>query len=83
MIKLTDKAAQAITNLRGNTDFEAVKEWLKEHEVKETQRSLDLDGVSCARAQGAVKLLQSIAESIASAPETTNKIKQRQQVNTR
>ena len=82
MIKLTDKAAQALTNLRGNRDFEEVLEWLKEHETKETQRSLDLDGVSCARAQGAVKLLQAVREAIAEAPNTTNRFKQ-QKVNTR
>lgn len=78
MIKLTDKAAQALTNLRGNRDFDDFKEWLKEHEAKEIQRSLDLDGVQCARAQGAVKLLQEIADAIAAAPDTVNKFKQRQ-----
>lgn len=83
MIKLTDKAAQALSNLRGNRDFDDVMEWLKEHEAKETQRSLDLDGVQCARAQGAVKLLQEIKAAIAEAPQTMNKFKQQKQVNTR
>lgn len=82
MIKLTDKAAQSISNLRGSRDFADFLEWLKEHETKETQRSLELDGVQCARAQGAVKLLQSIDEAIAAAPDTMNKFKQ-QKVNTR
>lgn len=82
MIKLTDKAAQAITNLRGNRDFADFLEWLKEHETKEVQRSLDLDGVQCARAQGAVKLLQELDSAIAEAPNTTNKFRQ-QKVNTR
>ena len=82
MIKLTDKASQALANLRGNRDFDDVLEWLKEHEAKEIQRSLELDGVQCARAQGAVKLLQAIKEAIAEAPNTMNKFKQ-QKVNTR
>ena len=81
MIKLTDKAAQALANLRSNRDFTDVMEWLKEHETKEIQRSLELDGVQCARAQGAVKLLQGLTEAIAAAPDTMNKFKQK--VNTR
>lgn len=82
MIKLTDKAAQSISNLRGNRDFADFLEWLKEHEVKETKRSLELEGTMCARAQGAVLLLQDLAESITAAPDTVNKFKQHK-VNTR
>lgn len=76
-MKLTDqKLVQALTNLRGNSDFRVLLEALKEDERDETQRSLKLEGAQCHRAQGAVLKLQEIAKAFADAPETLGKFKQ-------
>lgn len=72
-MKLTPEAAQSITNLRGNRDFENVQKWLKEYEAKETATCISTEGAQLHRAQGAVLVLQGIAEAIADAPTTLNK----------
>ena len=73
-MKLTTEAAQSLTNLRGNRDFENVLKWFKEYEAKETQTCITTEGPQLHRSQGAVLALQTIAKANAEAPETLTKI---------
>lgn len=74
-MKLNDlKFAQALTNLRGNSDFRVFMEALQEDTRVETTRSLKLEGAPCHRAQGAALKLQEIVDAFAGAPEALGKI---------
>jgi hypothetical protein len=74
-VKLSDhKLAQALTNLRGNSDFRVFMEALKEDARAETTRSLKLEGAPCHRAQGAALKLLEIEEGFAAAPDALVKI---------
>lgn len=78
-MKLNEKTAQALTNLRGNRDFEVFLEGVKEYEANRQQACVDNDGTPLYRAQGEVKALQSLQKAFAEAPATLIKIKSNQQ----
>lgn len=82
-MKLTPEAAQALTNLRGNRDFEVVLKWLKEYELKETDTCVSAEGATLHRAQGAVKALREIPAALKDAPDTLKKILNQPTGNTR
>lgn len=73
MKQLTPEAAQALTNLRGNRDFEAFLKWVKEYEDSEREKCVDGEGVVLHQAQGATKALRRIREAQTEAPATLNK----------
>lgn len=78
-MKLNDpKLVQALTNLRGSSDFRVFLEALKEDGSEEANRSLKLEGAACHRAQGAALKVQEILKLNAEAPETLVKFKQTQ-----
>jgi endonuclease III-like uncharacterized protein len=74
-LKLTAKSAQALTNLRGNRDFQAFLEDVKEYEAEQLQVCVSSEGVHLHRAQGAVKVLQNLQEWYADAPSILDKFK--------
>ena len=78
-MKLTPQLAQALTNLRGNRDFTAVLEGLKEHELEETNRCVDAEGAIQLRASGAVKALKWWQAAFEAAPKDLEKFKSNQQ----
>lgn len=82
-MKLSAEAAQALTNLRGNRDFEAVLKWVKEYELKETDTCVTAEGATLHRAQGAVKALRELPQAFKDAPETLKKILNQPTGNTR
>ena len=73
-MKLTPEAAQALTNLRGNRDFEAFMKWVKEYELKETDTCVTAEGATLHRAQGAAKALRELPIAFKDAPDTLSKI---------
>lgn len=74
-MKLEQKLAEALANLRGNRDFTTVLEGMRAHEAEELQRCVELDGASLSRAQGAVKVLQAWQKMFAEAPAALEKFK--------
>lgn len=78
MKQLTDKVAQALTNLRASADFRVLMEHLREDEAEELVRCRDLDGVALHRAQGAAKKLSELTSAYAEAPEVLKKYRNRQ-----
>ncbi len=72
---MTAEIAQALTNLRGNRDFEAVLKGIAEHEKEATQQCVDGEGSVQLRASGAVKALQWWKNAFASAPADLEKFK--------
>ena len=74
-MKVTPALAVALTNLRGNRDFEAVLGGLKEYEAELTIRCVDGSGETQLRAAGGVKALQAVRKAFDDAPATLNKMK--------
>lgn len=74
-MKLTPKSAQALTNLRGNRDFQDFWEGVKEYEAEQLQVCVSSEGTHLHRAQGAVKALQNLQEWYAAAPSVLDKFK--------
>ena len=74
-LKLTAKTAQALTNLRGNRDFDVFLEGVKEYEAEQVQLCVGSEGNNLYRAQGAVKAIQSLQQAFAEAPVTLEKFK--------
>jgi hypothetical protein len=77
-VKLTAQLAQALTNLRGNRDFEVFLEGVKEDEREFLQRCADGDGTALYRAQGGAKALQTLLANFTAAPQTLEKHKTNQ-----
>ena len=75
-MKATPALVTAFTNLRGNRDFVAVLEGLKEYEAELTTRCVDGSGETQLRAAGGVKALQAVMKAFADAPTTLNRMKQ-------
>lgn len=74
-MKLTPKAAQALTNLRANADFGHVLEWLKEVEDEERDHCVEYEGKDLHQAQGAAKILRKFKQSYDEAPHLLEKLK--------
>ena len=74
-MKLTASTAQALTNLRGNRDFVAFMEGVKEYEAELTTRCVDGSGEAQLRAAGGVQVLRALGKSFADAPVTLQKFK--------
>lgn len=72
-LKLDAKLSQALVNLRGNRDWIAVLEALKDEEKMLTQRCIDAEGSQQLRAAGAVKLLQELTKCTQDAQSTLEK----------
>lgn len=75
VLKIDQKLAEALSNLRGNRDFTILLDGLKEHEREETKRCVELEGNALHRAQGAVKTLQWWQEAFTTAPTVLEKLK--------
>lgn len=75
-MKLEQKLALALTDLRATPAFRVFMEAMKEDERVETQRSLQSEGATCHRAQGAVLKLQELQRLYADAPAMLEKFKQ-------
>lgn len=75
IVKLTSKAAQALTNLRGSPDFGDFLKWVEEYRQKESGNCEEAEGVILHRAQGSTKALRRLIEAYAEAPETLEKLK--------
>lgn len=74
-MRATAELAQALVNLRSNSDFKVFLEAVKEHEREETQRALTTDGVACHRAQGVALYCQTLQKLYSSAPADLEKVK--------
>ena len=73
-MKLSLKQAAALSNLRGNTDFDEFIQLLKEYEAEMTDRVIMCnDHATIARAQGSVAILRDLKHLITSAPEVLSK----------
>lgn len=74
LTKPSPRVIQALANLEGNADFEAIKDWLRTSSI-----SLAIDSCGCkdevlARwSQGAVQVLNQFSDSAASAREVIRK----------
>lgn len=73
-MKLTKELCEAVLRLRDSSAFKIFLESLKEDETIEMQRSLQLEGAACHRAQGSTLKLQEIAKFIADAPANFEKL---------
>lgn len=72
-MKLTAKTAQALTNLRGNHDFQIFWEGVTEYQAEQLQACVNSEGNYLYRAQGAVRALRDLQEAYAEAPKTLDK----------
>lgn len=76
MIKSEAKVLQAVTNLRGNKDFETFAMFLANLKFDETDRLIALNELlAIGRVQGRVSALADIIEFITKAPEALSRIK--------
>ncbi len=75
-MKHTKESAQALTNLRGNPEFNHVLKWLKENREKARDVCCTADGPTLFRAQGEANALDAFIKSFEKAPATTEKFKQ-------
>lgn len=78
-MKVTPEVAQALSNLRGNPDFQTVLKWVRESGSKEQEKCVDADGLVLYRAQGSAKTLRDFSQAFDDAPDTLKKLKQHQQ----
>jgi hypothetical protein len=78
-VKATPEVAQALSNLRGNPDFQTVLKWVRDAESKEQEKCVDSDGLVLYRAQGSAKTLRAFTETFDGAPDLLKKFKQQQQ----
>jgi hypothetical protein len=67
-VKLTKELCEAVLGLRENRAWKIVLEALKEDESIELNRSLQLEGAPCHRAQGSVLKLRELFKFIDDAP---------------
>lgn len=74
-MKLTDKAAQALTNLRGSPDFRVYLEWLQDHRTKFAEECCTLPPEKVVRSQGRVEVVDGILKAYGEAPVVTEKFK--------
>ncbi len=74
-MKLTATTAQALTNLRGNRDFEAFLAGMKEYEAELATRCVDGSGETQLRAAGGVQALRALTKAFTDAPTTVQKFK--------
>lgn len=77
-MKITPEVAQALVNLRGNTDFQPFISWLEECLEKEREVCEGAVGLKLKRAQGSASTLRTILKSYAEAPETLKKFQRNQ-----
>lgn len=77
-MKLTKELCEAAVNLRESRWWKIFLEALKEDESTEIQRSLQLEGALCHRAQGAALKLQTILKFCDDAPVNFEKLKNTQ-----
>jgi hypothetical protein len=73
-LKLTKKAAQAFTNLRGNPDFDVVLDWLRENRTSFRDECCTLPPEKVQRSQGKVEVVDGILKATKEAPATLEKI---------
>lgn len=75
-LKLDKHTAQALTNLRVNSDFKQVLAWLEGHQNKFLDECATAEGNPLYRAQGKVFVSHGLFEAFVQAPEVTEKFKQ-------
>lgn len=74
-MKLTIKTAEALVNLRGNSNFTTFLTALEEDALDELNRLVDLDGVTAARIAGGVKKIREWQKHYSDAPQILEKLK--------
>jgi hypothetical protein len=77
-LKLTKDAAQALTNLRGNPDFDKVLKWLAETREQCRDKLEKTEGPQLHREQGRSTLISEFFSAVREAPTTTDKLKQQE-----
>jgi len=76
VVKLNDKQAQAITNLRGNSNFRVFVEMLNTMIGEELHKGLSYtELLHVGRGQGRGVLLTELVEAIETAPDTLQRLK--------
>jgi hypothetical protein len=74
---LTERAAEALSRLRGNPDFEAVLDWLQAADKQSADTLLTLDvPASIYREQGFIRALREFAKANTEAPGTVERFKE-------
>lgn len=72
----TKKQAEALSNLRSNSDFAVVLDMLKEYEHAQTEKALTRhEPHALHRAQGSVEAVRDLRAAYVSAPDMINKLK--------
>jgi hypothetical protein len=74
-VKPTKELTQALTNLRGNSDFKVFVEAIQEDMLNAVKLSLRSEGAPCHRAQGEALYCEAVLETIRTAPDTLIKFK--------
>lgn len=74
-MKLTDKAAQSLSNLRGSPDFRVYLEWLKDHRNQFREECCTHSPDKVQRPQGKVEVVDGILRAYEEAPAVTEKFK--------
>lgn len=77
-MKLTKEAAQALTNLRGNPDFEKVLRWLADEREACRDRLEKAEDIRFRQEQGKAQHLSALFSAVREAPTTTQKLKQQE-----
>jgi hypothetical protein len=77
-VKPDKELCEAILGLRENRAWKIFLEALKEDELLNIQRALQLEGPPCHRAQGAALKLQEIRKFIDDAPANFEKLRNQQ-----
>jgi hypothetical protein len=73
---LTERAAEALSRLRGNPDFEAVLDWLQAADKQSMDALLTTDiPTSFYREQGFIRALREFVKANTEAPETVERFK--------
>jgi predicted RNase H-like nuclease len=74
---LTERAAEALSRLRGNPDFETVLDWLQAADKQSTDALLAVDIPTVFyREQGFVRALREFVKAHTEAPETVERFKE-------
>lgn len=74
-MKLTKELCEALVGLRENRNWKVFIECLKEDEAAEIDRSLQLAGPQCHRAQGAALKCREYLKAYDDAPASLDKLK--------
>lgn len=77
-LKQDKEVAQALTNLRGNPDFQQVLKWLADSRESVRDALEKTEDVQLAREQGKAQILGEFITAVREAPTITERLKQRE-----